>query len=114
MQLSALLTTAVALAVANAAAVDTHQSRQEDSSKPGGYTEDNNADMYPSPMANGGKWSDAYEKASNIVGQMSVKEKAELITSVSGPCVGNSPGVERLGIPKICLMWVVSQRVQRR
>ncbi|TIC13452.1 glycoside hydrolase [Wallemia mellicola] len=95
MKLTQLLTLAVALTVVNARAVHNRQEKNPN----------NDNSIYPWPNANGGKaWSEAFKKAEDIVSQMSIEEKASLITSHEGRCVGTSPGVERFGIPQLCLM----------
>lgn len=106
MKLSALLTTAVALTVVNARAVETRDDNDKMEKMNNTKEMDgNNADIYPAPMANGGKsWGDAYKKASDIVGQMTVEEKTAIITSAPGRCVGTTQAVERLGIPRLCMM----------
>lgn len=101
MKLSALLTLAVALTVVNARAID---GRQEDSMYDA-YHESNDYNLYPAPQTNGGKaWKDAFKKAKDIVSQMTLEEKSGLILSHDGRCVGTTHGVERLGIPELCLM----------
>lgn len=105
MKLAGLLTTAVALAVVNARAVETLETRQDNESDMNNMMDNNNSDIYPAPMANGGKaWGDAYKKASDIVAQMTVEEKTAIITSAPGRCVGTTQAVDRLGIPRLCLM----------
>ncbi|KAK5175165.1 uncharacterized protein LTR77_000302 [Saxophila tyrrhenica] len=62
---------------------------------------------YPSPR--GGTvdaWKDAYEKAANLVGQMTLVEKVNITTGIGwsmGMCVGNTGPVDRLGFPSLCL-----------
>lgn len=51
-------------------------------------------------------WQEAYDKARAIVEQLTVTEKVNLTTGTgwgSGPCVGNTGSVPRLGIPSFCL-----------
>ncbi|CAI5756194.1 unnamed protein product [Candida verbasci] len=63
---------------------------------------------FPSPV--GGRleniWQKAYERARKVVDKMSITEKVNLTTGTgwgSGPCVGNTGSVPRLGIPNLCL-----------
>ncbi|KAI0169643.1 glycoside hydrolase family 3 protein [Hypoxylon sp. FL1284] len=61
------------------------------------------APYYPTPY--GGwddDWADSYEKAVNLVSQMTLAEKVN-ITAGTGPCVGNTGSVLRLGFPQLCL-----------
>lgn len=54
--------------------------------------------------ATGGKaWHDAFLKASELVGQMTLEEKANLTSGIDGPCVGMLGSVARLNIPELCL-----------
>lgn len=51
-------------------------------------------------------WQKAYDKARKIVEKMTIVEKVNLTTGTgwgSGPCVGNTGSVPRLGIPNLCL-----------
>ncbi|KAF8442788.1 family 4 carbohydrate esterase [Kalaharituber pfeilii] len=62
---------------------------------------------YPSPK--GGtvnSWAEAYQKAYELVSQMTLVEKVNITTGLGwamGFCVGNTGPVERLGFPSICL-----------
>ncbi|KAL2134882.1 hypothetical protein VTI74DRAFT_10608 [Chaetomium olivicolor] len=71
--------------------------------------------VYPSPITNGTtspSWSAAYHRAHALVSNMTVAEKANLTRGFpsastsdgggGGPCVGNTGGVPRLGIPPLC------------
>ncbi|TIB80933.1 glycoside hydrolase [Wallemia mellicola] len=101
MKFTTLLTLAVGLTVVNSRVV----SRQEDEIDASNNRENNDPNVYPPPLANGGKaWADAFKQAEEIVSQMSIEEKAALITSQEGRCVGTSAGAERLGIPQLCMM----------
>ncbi|KAI1092471.1 glycoside hydrolase family 3 protein [Rostrohypoxylon terebratum] len=67
---------------------------------PSGYVA---APYYPAPY--GGwtdDWSESYDKAIKLVSQMTLAEKVN-ITAGTGPCVGNTGSVPRLGIPNLCL-----------
>ncbi|WRT68513.1 uncharacterized protein IL334_005489 [Kwoniella shivajii] len=59
-------------------------------------------ERYHGPDTDGGAWSEAYGKAKEVVGQMTVEEKVNLTTAVTGQCQANSGGVPRLGIPGLC------------
>ncbi|RAK86143.1 beta-glucosidase precursor [Aspergillus costaricaensis CBS 115574] len=62
---------------------------------------------YPSPWANGqGDWAQAYQRAVDIVSQMTLDEKVNLTTGTGWElelCVGQTGGVPRLGVPGMCL-----------
>ncbi|TIB59866.1 hypothetical protein E3P77_04156, partial [Wallemia ichthyophaga] len=69
------------------------------------YHKTNNYDKYLTPKADGGKaWEDAFKKAKDVVSQMTVDEKGGIVLGNDGRCVGTTHGVERLGIPELCLM----------
>ena len=51
-------------------------------------------------------WAEAYEKARQLVSQMTLLEKVNVTTGTGwqmGPCVGNTGPVPRLGFPSLCL-----------
>ncbi|KAK3721924.1 hypothetical protein LTR37_002740 [Vermiconidia calcicola] len=62
---------------------------------------------YPTPR--GGtveSWKDAYKKAADLVGQMTLVEKVNITSGIGwsmGMCVGNTGPVDRLGFPSLCL-----------
>ncbi|KAL4797639.1 glycoside hydrolase superfamily [Aspergillus venezuelensis] len=62
---------------------------------------------YPAP--NGGwvsNWAEAYQKAQNVVRNLTLAEKVNLTTGTGiymGPCAGQTGSVSRLGIPNLCL-----------
>ncbi|TDZ37458.1 putative beta-glucosidase G [Colletotrichum spinosum] len=60
--------------------------------------------VYPSPniTANGG-WEEAVEKAKAFVAQLTLEEKADMVTGQPGPCVGNIVAIPRLGFQGLCL-----------
>ncbi|KAK4165657.1 putative beta-glucosidase M [Cladorrhinum sp. PSN259] len=63
--------------------------------------------VYPSPITNGTsspKWHAAYSQAHQLVLQMTLPEKINVTHGhpLSGPCVGNTGSVPRLGVPSIC------------
>lgn len=60
--------------------------------------------VYPTPNATGvGGWEDAIAKAKAFVAQLTVDEKADMVTGQPGPCVGNIVAIPRLGFPGLCL-----------
>ncbi|KAI6337779.1 hypothetical protein MCOR28_008321 [Pyricularia oryzae] len=60
--------------------------------------------VYPSPNITGaGGWENALQKARDFVSQLTVEEKAVLVTGSAGPCVGNIAGIPRLGFNGLCL-----------
>ena len=62
---------------------------------------------YPSPKGGTlGTWKDAYRKAADLVGQMTLVEKVNITSGIGwsmGMCVGNTGPVDRLGFPSLCL-----------
>ncbi|KAE8149638.1 putative beta-glucosidase A [Aspergillus avenaceus] len=63
--------------------------------------------FYPSPWADGqGDWAGAYQRAVDIVSQMTLAEKVNLTTGTGwmlDKCVGQTGSVPRLGILSLCL-----------
>ncbi|PKY04238.1 beta-glucosidase-related glycosidase [Aspergillus campestris IBT 28561] len=63
--------------------------------------------FYPSPWANGqGEWAKSYQRAVELVSQMTLAEKVNLTTGTGwmlDKCVGQTGSVPRLGIQSICL-----------
>ncbi|KAI0121715.1 beta-glucosidase-related glycosidase [Xylariales sp. AK1849] len=60
--------------------------------------------VYPSPSTTGaGGWEDALVKAQAFVAELTLDEKADMVTGQPGPCVGNIVAVPRLGFPGLCL-----------
>ncbi|WVW85507.1 hypothetical protein I302_107545 [Kwoniella bestiolae CBS 10118] len=57
---------------------------------------------YHGPLTDGGVWYEAYERARGVVKEMTMEEKVNLTTAITGPCQANSGGVPRLGIPGLC------------
>lgn len=49
------------------------------------------------------QWASAYAKAKALVAQMTLEEKSNLTRGFTGPCVGMTGTVSRLGIPALCL-----------
>lgn len=42
-------------------------------------------------------------KAQAFVAELTIEEKANMVTGTPGPCVGNILAIERLGFPGLCL-----------
>ncbi|KAI4930015.1 hypothetical protein J4E85_004638 [Alternaria conjuncta] len=60
--------------------------------------------VYPSPNITGaGGWEMGLEKAKAFVAQLTLEEKADMVTGQAGPCVGNIVAIPRLGFPGLCL-----------
>ncbi|KAF2181119.1 glycoside hydrolase family 3 protein [Zopfia rhizophila CBS 207.26] len=60
--------------------------------------------VLPSPNITGaGGWEGALEKARAFVAQLTLEEKAIMVTGTPGPCVGNIYQIPRLGFPGLCL-----------
>ncbi|KAJ4391555.1 hypothetical protein N0V93_005173 [Gnomoniopsis smithogilvyi] len=63
--------------------------------------------VYPTPIGNGSsttQWAAAYKRAKALVSQMTLDEKSNLTRGyTTGPCIGNTGSVERLGIAALCI-----------
>ncbi|WYZ35125.1 hypothetical protein EsH8_I_001401 [Colletotrichum jinshuiense] len=60
--------------------------------------------VYPSPNTTGaGGWEEALAKAKAFVAELTVEEKADMVTGQPGPCVGNIVAIPRLGFQGLCL-----------
>ncbi|KAL2075129.1 hypothetical protein VTL71DRAFT_71 [Oculimacula yallundae] len=60
--------------------------------------------VYPSPNATGiGGWEEALVKARAWTAQLTLEEKADMVTGRPGPCVGNIAAIPRLGFSGLCL-----------
>ncbi|KAL3449787.1 glycoside hydrolase superfamily [Aspergillus insuetus] len=60
--------------------------------------------VYPSPRTTGaGYWGSAYERARAFVAELTLLEKADMVTGVAGPCIGNIYPIPRLNFSGICL-----------
>ena len=53
--------------------------------------------------ATGHSWEAAFAQASAFVDQLTLEEKAQLVTGTAGPCTGNIGPIERLGFSGLCL-----------
>lgn len=61
-------------------------------------------DVYPSPNITGaGGWETALARAEDFLNQLTLAEKAYLVTGVTGPCVGSIAPITRLGFSGLCL-----------
>ncbi|KAI0869554.1 beta-glucosidase-related glycosidase, partial [Hypoxylon argillaceum] len=64
----------------------------------------NSPAVYPSPNTTGaGGWKDALAKAKAFVGELTLEEKALMVTGYPGPCIGNILAIPRLGFNGLCL-----------
>ncbi|KAG9573144.1 glycoside hydrolase family 3 protein, partial [Aureobasidium melanogenum] len=59
--------------------------------------------VYPSPETAGIGWETALAQAEAFLANLTLEEKAGLVTGSSGPCVGNIAPIERLGFNGLCL-----------
>ncbi|KAH7378370.1 avenacinase [Phaeosphaeria sp. MPI-PUGE-AT-0046c] len=60
--------------------------------------------VYPSPnIAGVGGWEAALSKAKVFLSNLSLEEKAQMITGTPGPCVGNIGPIPRLNFSGLCL-----------
>ncbi|GAQ05079.1 probable beta-glucosidase G [Aspergillus lentulus] len=60
--------------------------------------------VFPSPNATGaGGWHAAFVKAQRFVAELTLEEKADMVTGQPGPCVGNIVAIPRLGFNGLCL-----------
>ncbi|KAJ6161084.1 hypothetical protein N7470_004480 [Penicillium chermesinum] len=63
--------------------------------------------FYPTPHGGwASEWAEAYEKAYQVVSNMTLAEKVNLTTGTGffmGPCVGQTGSAPRFGIPNLCL-----------
>ncbi|KIW87831.1 uncharacterized protein Z519_11415 [Cladophialophora bantiana CBS 173.52] len=59
--------------------------------------------VYPSPPSTGIGWEVAFTQAQAFVSNLTLEEKAQLVTGTEGPCVGNIGGIPRVGFDGLCL-----------
>ncbi|KAF4977295.1 hypothetical protein FZEAL_6183 [Fusarium zealandicum] len=108
--LKSLLLSGLLASVANAQAYDPSE-RGEDGFR---YVQPKNTTILgpyghspaflPSPNATGsGGWEEAFAKAQKFVSQLTIEEKADMVTGQPGPCVGNIVAIPRLGFNGLCL-----------
>ena len=50
-----------------------------------------------------GGWQDALAKARDFVSQLTIEEKADMVTGTPGPCVGNIVAIPRMSFNGLCL-----------
>ncbi|KAH9868950.1 hypothetical protein J1614_008027 [Plenodomus biglobosus] len=50
-----------------------------------------------------GGWEAALEKAKAWTAQLTIEEKADMVTGQAGPCIGNIVAIPRLGFNGLCL-----------
>jgi beta-glucosidase len=56
-------------------------------------------------------WQNAYARARDLVSQMTIDEKVNMTNGHKGDCVGNTAGIERLGILKLwCVLTSTNTR----
>ncbi|EXK77894.1 beta-glucosidase G [Fusarium oxysporum f. sp. raphani 54005] len=51
----------------------------------------------------GSGWEEAFTRAQEFVSQLTLEEKADMVTGQPGPCVGNIVAIPRLGFGGLCL-----------
>ncbi|GKT83810.1 beta-glucosidase G [Colletotrichum tofieldiae] len=61
--------------------------------------------LFIPPVTNitGTGWEDALAKARAFVAELTIEEKADMVTGQPGPCVGNIVAIPRLGFQGLCL-----------
>ncbi|EXJ56169.1 beta-glucosidase [Cladophialophora yegresii CBS 114405] len=59
--------------------------------------------VYPSPPTAGIGWDAAFAQAEAFVSNLTLEEKAQMVTGTTGPCVGNIGGIPRVGFEGICM-----------
>ncbi|KAH0847529.1 hypothetical protein AYO21_01437 [Fonsecaea monophora] len=59
--------------------------------------------VYPSPPSAGIGWEAAFAQAQAFVSNLTLQEKAQLVTGTKGPCVGNIAAIPRVGFDGLCL-----------
>ena len=60
-------------------------------------------EVLPQPDATGSGWNAAFSQAAAFVSQLTLEEKATLVTGTQGPCVGNIGSIPRLDFEGLCL-----------
>lgn len=58
---------------------------------------------YVANTTGAGGWKDALAKAKAFVGELTLEEKALMVTGYPGPCIGNILAIPRLGFNGLCL-----------
>ncbi|KAL5342479.1 glycoside hydrolase superfamily [Aspergillus crustosus] len=59
--------------------------------------------VLPSPNATGDGWEEAFARAQEFVAELTLEEKADMVTGQYGPCVGNIVAIPRLNFSGLCL-----------
>ncbi|KAI6779252.1 putative beta-glucosidase G [Emericellopsis cladophorae] len=60
--------------------------------------------VYPSPRISGaGRWEESLRKARKFVAELTLEEKATMVTGKPGPCTGNIYPIHRMGFSGLCL-----------
>lgn len=54
-------------------------------------------------MTGAGGWEEAFSQAQHFVAQLTLDEKADMVTGQFGPCVGNIVAIPRLNFNGLCL-----------
>ena len=63
----------------------------------------NSTDQGTANITGAGGWDAALSKAQAFVSQLTLDEKAYMVTGTTGPCVGNIAPIPRLGFNGLCL-----------
>jgi beta-glucosidase len=61
------------------------------------------SDHLPARISDANGWKDGLEKARAFVAELTLQEKADMVTGQPGPCVGNIYPIPRLNFGGLCL-----------
>lgn len=61
------------------------------------------SDHLPARISDTNGWEDGLEKARAFVAELTLQEKADMVTGQPGPCVGNIYPIPRLNFGGLCL-----------
>ncbi|EEA28836.1 hypothetical protein TMatcc_002812 [Talaromyces marneffei ATCC 18224] len=104
--LTTLLSSSVLVAGQELTTTHTHKNISSSNTK-GKNDEAYSPPYYPSPWSDGkGEWAEAYERARDFVGKLTLAEKVNLTTGtgwMQGSCVGETGSIPRLGFRGLCL-----------